>query len=276
MIKNNKTTKQVRMRHFQRIKTAARKLRPRGGGRVFPWKRDRDTIRNPVDVTFESREGDDGGTTEQFEVTPVEEIHLGSFLDGACREYASNDRDVVPPSSLPNRRGRVRFGFAEQIADGKSNFSVRVVLKGATSAPPKPVEHDMTQSELDLIGVVVTDDRDGDDDSTVRSDLSNVSDTTQFLPPAAPIDGGPIRIYDEMDLDTDDEPYGLRRKLSIEVYENDVNYGEDDSLTLADMNVYTDMEKMDMMKENCVHCVAPSAAVLSATTCAAAAALALL
>ena len=242
---------------------------------MFPWKRDRDTIKNPVDVSFildESREADG----EQFEVTPVEEINVGWLLD---KEYGSNDRDVVPPSSLPNRRGRVKFGFTEQIADGKSNFSMRVVLKGATAAPARPIESDLTQSDMDLIGVVVGDEHDSDDDSSVHSDLSNVSNTTQVLPPAAPIDGRPIRIFDEVDLERADESYDLRRKLSLEVYEKDVNHGDDDSFevsTLADLNVYTDTEKMDMMKENCVHFVAPSAAVLTATTCAAAVAMALL
>mmetsp|Transcript_18637 Transcript_18637/g.30937 ORF Transcript_18637/g.30937 Transcript_18637/m.30937 type:complete len:269 (-) Transcript_18637:45-851(-) len=263
----------------KKLSKLARKLR-----RLKLGKKGSNDMLDPkkaVDVTFnlDDSQHDADHPREEIELEP-HEINIGASLLDA--ELDLDERKMVPPSSRVfantkrSERKSIKFGFSENIEDGKSGFSMRVILMGAAAAPAQKDSYNMTESDVDLIGTVVG--GRGYEDDSVNSNVSNISGTTNFLPPVAPIDG---RLFDIMDLERADDSYYFKRMNSWDVALAPFEDGEGCSQqsfevsTLADGEL-TDIEKADMMKESCMYCVAPSAAVLTTTTCAAAAAMALL
>ena len=245
-------------------------------------RKDRDMLdpKKAVDVTYTLDDSHHDHPMEEIELEP-HQINIGaSLLDVELdptedRKLNPVSQSMLPASAKRSERRSIKFGFSENIDDGKSGFSMRVILMGAAAAPAQRDQYNMTESDADLIGTVVG----GADyeEESVNSNVSNISGTTNVLPPVAPIDG---RLFDIMDLERADDSYYFKRMNSWEVAVNSYEDGEDSQRsyevsTLADGEL-TDMEKADMMKENCAYCIAPSAAVMTTTTCAAAAAMALL
>ena len=220
-----------------------------------------------VDITFNLE--DSVHPREEIELEP-HDINIGASLLAA--EWYSDERKMSNTQRSESKP--IKFGFSEKIEDGKSGFSMRVVLMGAAAAPKK--KYNYNESEVDLIGTVVGG-RDYEEDS-VNSNVSNMSGTTNLLPPVAPIGGS---LFDAMDLERVDDSYYFNRLNTWDIAVSSFEDGEGHSQASFDVSTLaeeelTGIEKTDRMKESCMYCVAPSATVLTTFACATAAVITLL
>lgn len=219
-----------------------------------------------VDVTFNL--DDSVHPREEIELE-LHDVNIGASLLDA--ELDPDERKM--PNTQRSESKPTRCGFLENIEDGNSG-SMRVVLMGAAAAPKYIYTYN--DSDVDLIGTVVGG-RDYEEDS-VNSNVSNMSGTTNLLPPVAPIGG---RLFDAMDLERVDDSYNLKRlntwNTAVSSFEDGPGHSQAsfDVSTLAEEEL-TDNEKTDRIKESCMYCVAPSATVLTTFACTTAAVIALL